>query len=55
MLMRVPIVSSIHMRPPPAPQHIDFSRASANSIGASRERRATTARGASYSPLCLPR
>ena len=31
--MRVPTVSSIHIRPPPAPQHIAFSRASANSSG----------------------
>ena len=26
MLMRLPIFSSIHMRAPPAPQHIAFSR-----------------------------
>ena len=35
----------------PAPQHIDFSRASSNSSGASRTTCRSTARGASYSPL----
>ena len=53
--MRLPMVSSIHMRPPPAPQHIDFSRVSPNSSGVSLLSRATIARGASYSPLWRPR
>jgi len=50
-LIRRPIFSSIHIRPPPAPQHIAFSRVSSNSSGLSRIRAASTARGASYSPL----
>ena len=55
MLMRLPIFSSIHMRAPPAPQHIAFSRDRSNSSGASRVSARRIARGASYSPLCRER
>ena len=54
-LIRRPIRSSIHIRPPPAPQHIAFSRFSGNSSGASFVSARNSARGASYSPLWRPR
>jgi hypothetical protein len=54
-LIRVPMDSSSHMRAPPAPQHIAFSRFSANSSGRSFASRRRTARGASNSPLWRPR
>ena len=50
VLMRLPTFLSIHMRPPPAPQHMDFSRDSAISSGESQHNWRSTSRGASNSP-----
>jgi len=54
-LIRLPMCSSIQKRPPPAAQHIAWLRFSGNSSGCVAQTAARTRRGASYSPLCLPR
>ena len=54
-LMRVPRCSSIHMRAPPAPQHIALDPLRANSSGTSCVSAPSTRRGASNSSLWRPR
>src|SRR5699024_10794034 len=54
-LMRLPVVSSAHIRPPPAPQHMPFSRERVISTRSSPGIDRKISLGGSYTPLYLPR
>src|SRR5699024_979037 len=50
-LIRFPVVSSVHMSPPPAPQHIPFSRVRSGSTKVNPGIAFKISLGGSYTPL----
>src|SRR5699024_63398 len=54
-LMRFPVVSSVHIKPPPAPQHIPFSFVRSISTSSIPGIACNISRGGSYTPLYRPK